>query len=205
MDHLSGWERFLHDDSLPPLVQAALMHYQFEAIHPFLDGNGRVGRLLIIILLCQRGVLPLPLLYLSAFFEATRRDYYGRIRAVTEHGEWEPWLQYFFNGVARQAEDAVSRAERINALLETWRKKSAADMSGVPTRLLDLIGSNPYVTPRNAEKKLGVAYNTAMDAIRRLERRGILQKVGDSRRDRVFCAKAILDILEEPARLKPES
>lgn len=204
MDHLAGWEEFLYDDALPPLVQAALMHYQFEAIHPFLDGNGRVGRLLIIILLCQREVLPLPLLYLSAFFEATRRDYYDRIRAVTEHGEWERWLHYFFNGVARQAEDAVSRAERINALLEEWRRHVVADSSMVSVRLLDLIGSNPYVTPRNAEKKLGVAYNTAADAIRRLERRGILQQVGNSRRDRVFCAKAVLDILEEPARLKPE-
>lgn len=205
MDHLSGWEKFLHEDTLPPLVQAALMHYQFEAIHPFLDGNGRVGRLLIIILLCQREVLPLPLLYLSAFFEATRGDYYERIRGVTEHGEWERWLHYFFNGVARQSEDALSRAERINILLEKWRIQATADSSATPARLLDLIGSNPYVTPRNAERKLGVVYNTAMDAIRRLERRGILQQIGESRRDRVFCAKGILDILEEPARLKPGS
>jgi Fic family protein len=205
MDHLSAWENFLHEDSLPPLVQAALMHYQFEAIHPFLDGNGRVGRLLIIVLLCQRDVLPLPLLYLSAFFEATRRDYYDRIRAVTEHGEWERWLNYFFNGVARQSEDAISRAERINALLEKWRMQAASDSSTASLRLLDLIASNPYVTPKNAEEKLDVAYNTAADAIRRLERRGILHKVGDSRRDRVFCATGILDILEEPARLKPDS
>ena len=205
MDHLSAWENFLHEDSLPPLVQAALMHYQFEAIHPFLDGNGRVGRLLIIVLLCQRDVLPLPLLYLSAFFEATRRDYYDRIRAVTEHGEWERWLHYFFNGVARQSEDAVSRAERINALLEKWRMQAASDSSPASLRLLELIASNPYVTPKNAEEKLDVAYNTAADAIRRLERRGILHKVGDSRRDRVFCATGILDILEEPARLKPDS
>ena len=205
MDHLSAWENFLHEDSLPPLVQAALMHYQFEAIHPFLDGNGRVGRLLIIVLLCQREVLPLPLLYLSAFFEATRRDYYDRIRAVTEHGEWESWLNYFFNGVARQSEDAISRAERINALLEKWRVQAASDSSPASLRLLELIASNPYVTPKNAEAKLDVAYNTAADAIRRLERRGILHKVGDSRRDRVFCATGILDILEEPARLKPDS
>jgi Fic family protein len=203
MDHLSHWEKFLHDDSLPPLAQAALMHYQFEAIHPFLDGNGRVGRLLIIILLCKREVLPLPLLYLSAFFEATRRDYYDRIRAVTERGEWERWLQYFFNGVARQAEDAVSRAERINALLEKWRVQASADPTTVAARLLDVVASNPYLTPRGAEKSLDVAYNTAVDAIRRLELRGILQQVGSSRRGRVFCAKGILDILEEPTRLKP--
>jgi len=204
MDDLAAWEKFLHEDSLPPLVQAALMHYQFEAIHPFLDGNGRVGRLFITLLLCARGVLPLPLLYLSAFFEATRRDYYERLRDITERSAWEEWLQYFCNGVARQAEDAVSRAERINALLEKWRTEAASDSSTTPAKLIDLIGSNPYLTPRSVEEKLGVAYNTAADGIRRLERRGILKKMGDSKRDRVFCAQEILSILEEPPRLEPE-
>ena len=201
MDHLAAWEAFLHDDSLPPLVQAALMHYQIEAIHPFLDGNGRVGRLLITLLLCARGVLPLPLLYLSAFFEATRRDYYEHLREVTERSAWEGWIQYFCNGVARQAEDALSRAERINALLENWRAKAAADSSTVTARLIDLIGANPYLTPRGAQENLDVAYNTAASGIRRLERRGILKKIGESKRDRVFCAQKILSILEEPPRL----
>jgi len=204
MDDLSAWEKFLHEDSLPPLVQAALMHYQFEAIHPFLDGNGRVGRLFITLLLCARGVLPLPLLYLSAFFEATRRDYYERLRDVTERGAWEEWLHYFCNGVARQAEDALSRAERINSLLEKWRAEAASDSSGIPAKLIDLIGSNPYVTPRGVQEKLGVAYNTAATGIRRLERRGIVTKMGANKRDRVFCAQEILSILEEPPRLDPE-
>src|SRR6266436_7140401 len=126
-EHLSAWEKFLHDWMLPPLVHAALAHYQFEAIHPFLDGNGRVGRLLITLELCERDVLPAPLLYLSAFFEATRTDYYGGLRGVSERGDWAGWLQYFLNGVARQAEDALSRAERINALLERWHRKLASD------------------------------------------------------------------------------
>ena len=103
---------------LPPLVHAALMHYQFEAIHPFLDGNGRVGRLLITIELCERNLLPAPFLYLSAFFDATRSEYYGSLQGVTEGGDWGRWLQYFLNGVARQAEDALGRAERTNNLLE---------------------------------------------------------------------------------------
>ena len=103
---------------LPPLVHAALMHYQFEAIHPFLDGNGRVGRLLITIELCERNLLPAPFLYLSAFFDATRSEYYGGLQGVTEGGDWGRWLQYFLNGVARQAEDALGRAERTNNLLE---------------------------------------------------------------------------------------
>lgn len=203
LDYLSQWEKFLHDDSLPPLVQAALIHYQFEAIHPFLDGNGRVGRLLIILLLAHRGVLPLPLLYLSAFFEATRRDYYQKLRGVTEHGEWESWLQYFLNGVARQSEDALSRAERINRLLELWRQKPSIRTTKAPLRLVEVVGSNPYVTPRSAQKSLSVAYNTAVAAIRRLQNEGILQQVGENRRDRVYCAGPILRILEEPAQIKP--
>src|SRR5947208_9653684 len=104
---LSAWEKFLHDQSLPVLVQAALMHIQFEAIHPFLDGNGRVGRLLITLFLVERDVLPTPLLYLSAFFEATRGDYYDRLQSVHAKSEWEEWLVYFLNGVARQSEDAL--------------------------------------------------------------------------------------------------
>jgi Fic family protein len=203
LDYLSAWEKFLHDETLPPLVQTALMHYQFEAIHPFLDGNGRVGRLLITLLLMQRRVLLLPLLYLSAFFEATRRDYYDRLLAVTERSAWEDWLLYFFNGVARQSEDALSRAERINQHLDQWRERVTRAGSGVALRLLDLLGTNPFITVRKAEAQLGVAYNTAAAALRRLVRLRIVKQIGDARRDRVFCAQALLDILEEPPRLRP--
>jgi len=204
LDDLGAWERFLHDETLPPLVQTALMHYQFEAIHPFLDGNGRVGRLLITLLLMQRGVLPLPLLYLSAFFEATRRDYYDGLRAVTERSAWEDWLLYFLNGVARQSEDALSRAGRINHHLDQWRDRVSRTGSGVALRLLDLLSTNPFITVRKAEAQLGVAYNTAAAALRRLVRLRIVKQIGEARRDRVFCAQALLDILEEPPRLRPE-
>ncbi len=204
LDHLGAWEKFLHDEMLPPLVQTALMHYQFEAIHPFLDGNGRVGRLLITLLLMQRGVLPLPLLYLSAFFEATRRDYYERLREVTENSAWEDWLLYFFNGVARQSEDALSRAERINQQLHQWRERISRTGSSIALRLLDLLAANPFITVRKAEAQLDVAYNTAAAGLRRLVQLRIIKQVGEARRDRVFCAKALLEILEEPARLSPE-
>jgi Fic family protein len=204
LDDLGAWEKFLHDETLPPLVQTALMHYQFEAIHPFLDGNGRVGRLLITLLLMQRGVLPLPLLYLSAFFEATRRDYYDGLRAVTERSAWEDWLLYFLNGVARQSEDALSRAERINQQLDQWRARVSRTGSGVALRLLDLLGTNPFITVRKAEAQLEVAYNTAAAALRRLVKLRIVKQIGEARRDRVFCAQALLDILEEPPRLRPE-
>lgn len=205
LDHLGSWEDFLHDETIPPLVHAALMHYQFEAIHPFLDGNGRVGRLLITLSLCARSVLPEPLLYLSAFFEATRADYYDSLRGVTEKGDWEGWIEYFLNGVARQCEDALSRAERINRQLARWRDDFAGGGSKVPLQLIDQIGANPFLSPRDMERRLKVSYNTVMRAIAALERGGVVTKVGDSKRDRVFCAHAILDILEEPARLVPET
>ena len=203
-DSLSAWEKFLHDRMLPPLVHAALAHYQFEAIHPFLDGNGRVGRLLITLELCERDVLPAPLLYLSAFFEATRSDYYGGLRGVSERGDWLGWLQYFLNGVARQAEDALSRAERINALLASWREKLAGDPGAkVAFKMMDMLGSNPFVTPRGAEKILGLAYNTVMRAIGQLEKQGIVKEVSGAKRGRAYCAQKLLDILEEPAQLRP--
>jgi Fic family protein len=204
MEILGRWEDFLHDETIPPLVHAALAHYQFEAIHPFIDGNGRVGRLLITLSLCARGVLPEPLLYLSAFFDATRNDYYEGLRGITERGDWTCWIEYFLNGVARQSEDALSRAERINQLLAGWRDKFAGGGSRVPLQLIDLLGANPFLTPRETERRMGVAYNTVMRAVTVLEAGGVLTKVGDSKRDRVFCAQAILDILEEPARLMPE-
>lgn len=203
-EQLARWERFLHDRTQPPLVHAALVHYQFEAIHPFLDGNGRVGRLLITLLLCEREILPAPLLYLSAFFEATRADYYDGLRQVTERADWETWVRYFLNGVARQSEDALSRAERINRLLEKWRSTLAAKPNPrVALQMLDLLGANPFVTPRGAETKLDLAYNTVMRAIGLLQEQGIVAAVTEARRGRVFCAHDLLNILEEPARLTP--
>lgn len=199
---LGDWEKFLHDRTLPPLVQIALAHYQFEAIHPFLDGNGRVGRLLITLFLVERTVLPTPLLYLSAFFEATRRDYYERLRGVTERGEWSDWLQYFLNGVARQAEDALGRAERINGHLAQWRVAVSGTSSTVPLTLVDQLAANPFLTVKGAAKRLGVAFTTAQRAVAKLEELSIVTEISHAKRDRVYCAKTILDILEEPARLR---
>jgi len=199
---LARWETFLHDRSLPPLVQIALAHSQFEAIHPFVDGNGRVGRLLITLFLIEREILPAPLLYLSAFFEATRRTYYDRLLGVTERGEWEAWIEYFLNGVARQSEDALSRARRIGDLLAGWRDK-VAGRPATPLRLVDLLAENPFWTVKRAAERLGVAFTTAQRAVDLLERARILKRTSKARRDRVYCARAILDILEEPARLAP--
>ena len=201
MPCLDAWERFLHDESLPPLVHAAIAHSQFEAIHPFLDGNGRVGRLLITLLLVTRGVIPSPLLYLSAWFEATREEYYARLLGVTARGEWEEWLTYFLRGVALQSEDAVDRIERLDYLLSGWKRELASGRSRLPERALDLFAENPFWTAGGAAERLGVAFTTAQRAIGRLEAAGIVAQVGEARRNRVYCARAILDVLEEPSPL----
>lgn len=201
MTCLGTFEKFMHDRSLPPLIQIALLHYQFEAIHPFLDGNGRVGRLLITLFLVEREILPTPLLYLSAFFEATRRDYYDLLSGVSQKGEWGPWLAYFLNGIARQSEDALSRAERINQKLVEWRNDVAGISSKAPLLLIDMLAGNPYLTVNKAAKQLSVAFTTAQRAIEKLEKLSIVTKVSRAKRDRVYCAKSILSILEEPAKL----
>ncbi len=204
LDCLTAWERFLHEDALPPLVQAALMHAQFEAIHPFLDGNGRVGRLLITLLLVAQGALPSPLLYLSAWFEATRPAYYARLAEITDAGAWEAWLQTFLNGAANQAEDALDRIARIGDLLESWRANVAKAPSRLPEKAVDLLAENPFWTVRRLAEWLGAAFTTAQRAIDRLERAGIVTLTSEARRNRVYCAHAILEILEAPPRILDE-
>ncbi|MBI3292486.1 MAG: Fic family protein, partial [Elusimicrobia bacterium] len=205
MSCLGEWEKFLQDRSLPPLVQAGMIHSKFEAIHPFLDGNGRVGRLLIILFLIEREILPAPLLYLSAFFEATRRDYYDRLRGVVERGEWVEWLHYFLNGVARQSEDALGRADRINGLLGNWRKAVANSQSKLPGRIIELLAANPYLTLKKASGQLKVAFTTVQRSVEQLEKLEIVTEISGAERNRVYCAKKILHILEEPAHLIPET
>ena len=198
---LDAWERFLHDDALPPLVHAALAHSQFEAVHPFLDGNGRVGRLLITLLLVKQSIIPSPLFYLSAYFEATREEYYARLLGVTERGEWEEWLTYFLTGVVLQADDAVDRIQRIDDLFSRWKQGLARGQSRLPELALDLFAENPFWTVGSVAGRLEVAFTTAQRAIDRLEIAGIVAQVGEARRNRVYCASAVLDVLEEAPHL----
>ena len=184
---LEAWEAYLGNRDLPPLVQLALLHYQFEAIHPFRDGNGRVGRLVNTLLLIERGLLPTPLLYLSAFFEATRSEY------------------YVLDGIARQSEDAISRATRIVALLDGWRRALVGARSDLPLKMLDQLAANPYCLVRVIAKRANVAYSTAERAVEKLVGLGVLRQVNEAERDRLFCATAIMDILEEPAQLVQEA
>jgi len=202
---LADWETFIHESNLPPLVTIALAHYQFEAIHPFLDGNGRVGRLLITLFLIERKILPTPLLYLSAFFEASRCDYYEGLRGVSNRGAWEDWLEYCLHGIARMSEDALNRATRINLLLAEWRSKLAGHSTNTPLRVIEMLAANPFLTITGTASQLTLAFTTAQRAIERLERNGILQTVSDAKRDRVYCARELLEILEEPAHIIPSN
>ena len=204
MDCLGELENFLHDRSLPPLIHIALCHYQFEAIHPFLDGNGRVGRLLIMLLLVEQRMLPSPLLYLSAFFEATRDEYYKQLYNVSSKGTWHEWLIYFLSGVAVQSEDVLSRAERINELLNQWKIDVASSGSQVPVDLVQHLAVNPYFTTSKIAEDLEIAYSTAQRGVQKLEAAGIIKKTNDNKRDKVYCATAILNILEEPTKTRAD-
>ena len=200
MTCLNDWEGFLYDETLPPLVHAAVAHAQFESIHPFVDGNGRVGRLLITLMLVARGVIPSAVLYLSAYFEAYRAEYYSRLQLITERGEWEEWLTYFLRGVALQSDDAVDRIQRLDQLLLLWRRQMTGSRSMLSERAIDLFAENPFWTVRGLAGRLGVAFTTAQRAINRLADAGVVERVGEARRNRVYCARAILEVLEEPPR-----
>ena len=202
MDCLSQLEAFLHDRQLPTLVHIGLCHYQFEAIHPFLDGNGRIGRLLIMLLLVDRGILPSPLLYVSAFFEATKQDYYRQLYNVSAYGTWRDWLVYFLNGVAVQCDDVLSRAERINQLINDWKLQAAHSSSQIPVKIVERLTVNPYLTIKDVCTELNIAFSTAQRWVTKLEAMTIIQQVGNNKRNRLYCATQVLNILEEPTKLQ---
>lgn len=195
------WEEFTNSTvRLPILVQCALLHYQFETIHPFFDGNGRVGRLLIVFFLIHRGVLPAPLLYISSYLEEYRREYYERLRAVRERAEIQEWLQFFLTAVAVQAEDAVARAEHLHDLREQYR----SDLAGTRSRaveVVDLLFINPFVTVRRVANALGVTTQGASNLIRQLEDRGWLELVGQFGRGgrNNWIAPDVFDAVSDPA------
>ncbi len=184
--------------NLPPLIRLGLIHYQFEAIHPFPDGNGRLGRLLISMLLCAWNILPQPLLYLSAFFEANRRDYYAHLRGVTEKGNWNAWLIFFLSGVSSQALDAAARVKRINDLRENYRQRFQQGRSAARLlQVVDLLFARPLISVRTVEMELGLPYPTAERYIDELVKQGILVGTGKAR-NRVFKADEILQVIESP-------
>ena len=175
---LDDWEKYLHDETprLPLLIRCALLHYQFETIHPFLDGNGRMGRAFIVLYLMDRGRLPAPLLYLSAYLDRRKNDYYDRLQAIRERGEVTEWLQYFLDGVAVQANDAVERAEQLSDLREDYRSRLHG--GGRTHLVVDLLFANPILTVRYVQERLRLSQPGATNILRRLGAVSIVQEVG---------------------------
>jgi Fic family protein len=174
---LADWERYAHETvDVPLLVQNALLHYQFETLHPFLDGNGRLGRLLSVFLLVEHGRLPAPLLYLSTYLERDRGRYYEALQAVRERGDFRPWIELFLAAVHTQAEDAVARAQRIIGLHERYRAAASAIPSGKAMSLVDFVCETPIVSSRAVERALGVTRPTALKLLRQLEGVGVLEE-----------------------------
>ena len=189
---LDDFERFLHERSLRPLVQMAVLHYQFEAIHHFGDGNGRVGRLLMGIFLAERELLPHPLLYLSAYFERTRSAYYDGLMRVSTHGDWDGWLRYVLEGVRVQAMDAAVLADHLLGLHSEYRQLLQSRRATANAfALVDEFFVNPVVTTSRARDILGVTAPTARSTIRTLEQLGILVEITNRRWGRVYRAEEI--------------
>jgi Fic family protein len=199
MGTLDQLEKFLHADTqLPPLVELALVHYQFETIHPFLDGNGRIGRLLITLFLCQRSILNKPLLYLSAFFERHRQEYYDRLLEVSQRGAWQQWIEFFLQAVVEQSDDAVWRARQLLDLHRTYYQTSLGKrLPPTAVELVELIFLRPVLNTRVVQEYLKVTFPAAQKAIRALIEEGILAEITGGKRNKAYAAKKILKILEE--------
>jgi Fic family protein len=195
---LAQWEKYIHSpDDLPPLVRLALIHYQFEVIHPFLDGNGRVGRLLIPLLLHIWQLLPQPLLYLSAYFEAHRQAYYDHLLAVSQHGDWQGWLNYFLEGTRSQAIDATLRVRRLQELRSRYRTQfQSARTAARLLQVVDWLFERPVFTISQVGDMLGVNYPTAQRYVQQLETASVIREITGKARNRVYQADAILEAID---------
>jgi Fic family protein len=203
---LGDWEKFLHEDlEVPPLIQCAMMHYQFEAIHPYIDGNGRIGRLLITLFLCAKDVLPTPLLYLSAYFDRHRNEYYDRLYDVSAAGDWEHWLRFFLQGVAEQAKDALLRSRRVRALQDRYRLVlQAGGASGNTLRLLDELFAHPFMTVPFAHQLLGISQQGARNILERLTQAGIVRP-DETKWPRMYVTTELLQAIETPVAAEPDA
>ncbi|MHB1344616.1 MAG: Fic family protein [Thermoleophilia bacterium] len=202
-DAMAALERFLHagDPSYPVLVRAALAHVQFETIHPFLDGNGRIGRLLIVLTLHEAGVLSQPLLYLSLYFKQHRAEYYRLLDLVRTEGDWEAWLDFFLEGVESTAGGAVQTAQRLVALFkdDTDRVQGLGRRAATTLRVLDALRHRPVLTLNGVSRRVGVSFPTATKGMDALVELGIVREITGGRRNRVFAYDTYLSILSEGA------
>jgi Fic family protein len=199
LDLLGDLERFIHADgpALPTLVKAGLVHVQFETIHPFLDGNGRLGRLLITFLLCAEGSLKEPILYLSLYLKTHRATYYELLQRVRDQGDWEAWLVFFLDGVAETAKGATEAARQILTLFEEDRVRIEAlgRSAGSVLRVHDLLKTRPLLSMSAAVERLRLSHPTVSQAIRHLERLGIVRETTGRQRGRLFFYDRYIDIL----------
>ncbi|HVV09203.1 Fic family protein [Amycolatopsis sp.] len=200
-DCLDGFEKHLHaEHDLPPLITIACLHYQFEAIHPFIDGNGRLGRLLVTLLLVEWGLLPSPLLDLSAYLEPRRDEYYARLLAVSTHGDWSGWVGFFLEVLAHQAEDARNRAVALHTLRETYRAEvTSVRASSLVPLLVDALFETPAMTIVRAAKVLGVTHRAATLNVAKLVEAGIVTELPSTGRVRTFVATEILRTINDSA------
>jgi Fic family protein len=200
-DCMSDLERFLHDDALPlpVLVKAGLAHVQFEAIHPFLDGNGRVGRLLVTVLLCHAGVLREPMLYLSLYFKQNRDEYYRLLDEVRKAGDWELWMQFFLEGVRQTADGAVQTAQRLLTLFQEDhnRIQEGGRAAGSALRVHGVMRERPLATLRDVSAKTGLSFPAASSGMKVLTKLRIARELTGRKRDRIFAYDRYLAILNE--------
>jgi len=200
---MNNLESFIQDRRRwPPLIDTAVVHYQFETIHPFKDGNGRVGRLLVVLMLLAEGLLHYPLLYLSSYIQRHRSEYANLLLSVSEQGDWEAWLQFFLRGIREQAEEAFVRAK----LLLEQRHEYELRYADAPKSVRDLalaLFEDPYVSVSEASDTIGVVYQTANNAIDRLESDGVVTEITGNEQNRVFRAEQVMDIVERPASNLP--
>lgn len=198
-DLIYDWERFANEPGdMPPLVRCALMHYQIEAIHPYHDGNGRIGRLMIVLFLCASGVLPTPLLYMSAYFERDRQRYYNELLNVSVTGDWERWLSYFLQGVREESQDALERIRRIRDLQDEYRLVlQDRRESGNGFRLLDEMFATPYITVSRASSLLDMSTAGASRLLNRLVEADIAERI-DRDRPAMFTIRRLLEEIERP-------
>lgn len=197
---LADWERFVNEpSSQPTLIRCALMHYQFETIHPFLDGNGRIGRLLVNLMLAEEGKLERPLLYLSGYFEAHRSEYYARLQQVREAGRIQEWLQFFLGAVREQARDANTRSVALVRIREKYLEAATGTRSKLP-QLATMLFENPFVTVHSVEQRCRLSNQGARNLIRRAEDLGWLEVVGVYGRGgrSYWVAQEIFDVIDAP-------
>ena len=198
-DLLHDWESFANKSTdMPPLIRCALMHYQIEAIHPYMDGNGRIGRLLITLFLCASGVLLTPLLYLSAYFERDRQKYYEELFNVSETGDWERWLSYFLKGVYQESRDALERIRRMRTLQKSWREllhDRRESANGL--RLLEELFLHPIITVSQASAAIGISDAGTRQVLGRLTDAGIVKRLGNTW-PHLYVAQRLLDEIDRP-------